>query len=72
MSVFSNQFISKTKKIRGQVGYIYIYIYWLILIIIIVIKKKKEKKNPIHGFNLTQLNPCELGWIGLNCCDGLS
>ena len=26
-----------------------------------------NKKNyPTHGFNLTQSNPCGLGWVGLN------
>ena len=27
--------------------------------------KKKKKICLTHGFNLTQLDSCELGWVGL-------
>ena len=31
-----------------------------------------NKKNcPTHGFNPTQPNLCELGYVGLDLCDGL-
>ena len=30
-----------------------------------------KKIFPTHRFNSTQLNPCRLGWIGLDLCDGL-
>ena len=43
-------------------------IYFFLFNLIIIVTKKNF---PTHRFNPTQLNPCRLGWIGLDLCDGL-
>ena len=44
-------------------------IYFFLLNLIIIYSNKKN--CPTYGFNPTQPNPCGLGWVGLDLCDGL-
>ena len=55
-----------------NVYFVYQLIWQMWYIFFVQFNNYSNKKNcPTHGFNPTQPNPCGLGWVGLDLCDGL-